>query len=382
MPPKVKARLTVSHTWWNCSMRCMCSLPLLQVSQVAHQCLTPQVFRLSDTNKAKRRHWHKHVMDWYVSKTAWLLMRNAWTSAGFLPCFALAARACSQAILAFLRSIVGTWARDARVNMRLYVARTSSSEEVLLTSLWTFRRDARANKAVTSARLASCGTDVMGKSEMRRLAVCDCCLRGGTQKCVECFSSNIWLKFIMLTCGLKRSFDWTWGLRGYPCDCLQMMRPKLSMFMRTELCISETANQERVAHSWKFSRYFAIKTSICRKGQTSRTVAVWRSRSSWKCSLGTPGVIWNGTGMLLVMKAKQARAGWSASHRKKTFSQLGLWRKLSTNWKVSSSQDLIEALQLQWNTQTKLFSLWNVLCHRPPQNDANGLTSWECELVD
>ena len=41
------------------------------------------------------------------------------------------------------------------------------------------------------------------------------------------------------------------------------------------------------------------------------------------------GVIWiSGTGMLIAMKAKQARAGWSANYsRKKTFSQLGLWKK-------------------------------------------------------
>ena len=86
------------------------------------------------------------------------------------------------------------------------------------------------------------------------------------------------------------------------------------------------------------------------------------------------GVIWIGTGMLIVMQAKQARAGWSASHTKNLFT-IGSVKKLSTSWKVSSSQDLIEALQLQWNTQTKLFSLWNVFCHRPPQKDANGLTS-------
>ena len=77
------------------------------------------------------------------------------------------------------------------------------------------------------------------------------------------------------------------------------------------------------------------------------------------------GVIWIGTGMLIVMKTKQARAGWSASHTKNLFT-IGSVKKLSTNWKVSSSQDLIEVLQLQWNTQTKLFSLWNVFCHRPP----------------
>ena len=81
------------------------------------------------------------------------------------------------------------------------------------------------------------------------------------------------------------------------------------------------------------------------------------------------GAIWIGTGMLIVMKAKQARAGWSASHTKNLFT-IGSVKKLSTSWKVSSSQDLIEALQLQWNTQTKLFSLWNVFCHRPPQKDA------------
>ena len=31
------------------------------------------------------------------------------------------------------------------------------------------------------------------------------------------------------------------------------------------------------------------------------------------------GVIWIGAGMLIVMKAKQARAGWSASHTKDLF---------------------------------------------------------------